>query len=155
MKDGLTVRGLNTAATIWCSASVGALCAMGLPFEAAITSGFIILTHLILRPLGITLSKNINSRSHYTEYLLSIKCKTEVENHVRVLLMQSLGGNDKVLLKSLTSDDNGTPENAIITAEVHASVPQDSFMEKTASRLTIEDKVIKVSWEIVGTENDL
>ena len=51
MKDGLTVRGLNTAATIWCSASVGALCAMGLPLEAAITSGFIILTHLILRPL--------------------------------------------------------------------------------------------------------
>jgi putative Mg2+ transporter-C (MgtC) family protein len=69
--------------------------------------------------------------------------------------MQSLSGNDKVLLKSLTSDDNGVPENAIITAEVHASTPQDSFMEKTASRLTIEDKVIKVSWEIIGTENDL
>ena len=34
MKDGLTVRGLNTAATIWCSASVGALSALGLPFEA-------------------------------------------------------------------------------------------------------------------------
>lgn len=49
--------------------------------------------------------------------------------------MQSLGGNDKVLLKSLTSDDNGTPENAIITAEVHASVPQDSFMEKQPADL--------------------
>jgi len=154
MKDGLTVRGLNTAATIWCSASVGALSAMGYPFEAAITSGFIILTHVILRPLGVRLGNNI-SRSHYTEYLLTIKCKSEVENHIRVQLMQSLSGNDKVLLKSLTSDDNGLPENAIITAEVHSSTPQDSFMEKTASRLTIEDKVIKVSWEIIGTENDL
>ncbi|MDH5031882.1 MULTISPECIES: MgtC/SapB family protein [Chryseobacterium] len=155
MKDGLTVRGLNTAATIWCSASVGALSAMGFPVEAAITSGFIILTHVTLRPLGVKLGNNINSRNHYTEYLLSIKCKSEVENHIRVQLMQSLSGNDKVLLKSLTSDDNGLPENAIITAEVHASTPQDSFMEKTASRLTIEDKVIKVSWEIIGTENDL
>jgi uncharacterized membrane protein YhiD involved in acid resistance len=25
MRDGLTVRGLNTAATLWCSAAVGAL----------------------------------------------------------------------------------------------------------------------------------
>ena len=31
-KDGANVRGLNTAATIWCSAAIGALSGMGLAF---------------------------------------------------------------------------------------------------------------------------
>ena len=155
MKDGFTVRGLNTAATIWCSASVGSLAALGLFPEAAITALFIVAVHFFLRPISNRLRSKMANREEYTEYLLYIKCKNEVENHIRVLLMQSLSGTDSVLLKSLTSDDNGVPENAIITAEVHASKPQDALIEKIASRLTIEDKVIKVSWEIITTENDL
>ena len=35
LKDGLTVRGLNTAATIWCSAACGTLSGVGLYKEAA------------------------------------------------------------------------------------------------------------------------
>ncbi|MCS3531521.1 MgtC/SapB family protein [Chryseobacterium sp. JUb7] len=50
MKDGLTVRGLNTAATLWCSAAVGSLCASGFPVEAFITVAFIVSTNLFLRP---------------------------------------------------------------------------------------------------------
>ncbi|MDR3026146.1 MAG: MgtC/SapB family protein [Chryseobacterium sp.] len=50
MKDGLTVRGLNTAATLWCSAAIGALCALGYPVEALITVLFIVSTNIFLRP---------------------------------------------------------------------------------------------------------
>lgn len=154
MKDGLTVRGLNTAATIWCSASVGSLAALGFPSEAAITSGFIILTHVVLRPLGTRLnSKTI--RITTSEYLITIVCKTEIENHARIILMQSFNSSDKILLKSLTSDDTENSENTMISAQLYSAVPQDSFVEKVISRLTLEEKVIKASWEIIGTENDL
>lgn len=154
MKDGLTVRGLNTAATIWCSASVGSLAALGFPSEAAITSGFIILTHVVLRPLGTKLnSKTI--RITTSEYLITIVCKTEIENHARIILMQSFNSSDKILLKSLTSDDTSNSEHTMISAELYSAVPQDSFIEKVVSRLTLEEKVIKASWEIIGTENDL
>ncbi|MDN5481839.1 MAG: MgtC/SapB family protein, partial [Chryseobacterium sp.] len=78
MKDGLTVRGLNTAATIWCSASVGSLAALGFVTEAGITAGLIILIHNVLRPLGKTLgSKTI--RASTSEYLITIQCTTEIE----------------------------------------------------------------------------
>lgn len=60
MKDGLTVRGLNTAATLWCSAAIGALCALGYPKEALITVFFIISTNIFLRP---TLSSKKEARS--------------------------------------------------------------------------------------------
>ena len=33
MKDGFTIHGLNTAATIWCSAAVGSLCGFGMYLE--------------------------------------------------------------------------------------------------------------------------
>lgn len=157
MKDGLNVQGLNTAATIWCSAAVGALCGIGLIAEGAIVSAAVILTHIALRPLGVQLSRItfIKSATVQTDYLFTIKCKTDVENHIRVLLMQMLGNDEKLLLKSLTSDENNNVSDVIITAEIKAAMPQDSLMERVASRLTIEDKVTRVSWEISGTQTDL
>jgi putative Mg2+ transporter-C (MgtC) family protein len=35
-REGLSVRGLNTAATLWCSAAVGTLCGVGYPLAAAL-----------------------------------------------------------------------------------------------------------------------
>ena len=37
-KDGGSVRGLNTAATIWCSAAIGAICGLGNPLHAGIVT---------------------------------------------------------------------------------------------------------------------
>lgn len=157
MKDGLSVQGLNTAATIWCSAAVGSLCGLGLFAQAGIVTAAIMLTHMLLRPLGqkLSLLTFIKSNNIQTDYLFTIKCKTEVENQIRVLLMQMLGNEDKLLLKSLTSNDTEDINQVTITAEIKSATPQDNLIEKTASRLTIEEKVIKVSWEITGTQSDL
>jgi len=156
MRDGLNVQGLNTAATIWCSAAIGALSGVGLYFQAIIVAMAVILTHLIFRPLGLLISrKNYKQKENtQTEYTLTIKCKSDVENHIRVLLMQQLSTDERVLLKSLTSIDNGDPHFVIITAEISSASQQDSLIEKIAARLTIEEKVTKVSWEIVGIHTD-
>lgn len=157
MKDGMSVHGLNTAATIWCSAAVGSLAGIGLFAEATIVTIAIMLTHLVLRPLGNKLSKlpYIKSDTAQTEYLFTIKCKEIVENHIRILLIQHLGNDDKLLMRSLTSSDNGDANNAIITAEITSISPQDLLMEKVASRLTIERDVMKVKWEVVGAQTDV
>ncbi len=157
MKDGLNVQGLNTAATIWCSAAVGALCGIGMVQEGAIVSGAVMLTHIALRPVGTQLSRItfMKSATIQTDYLFTIKCKTDVENHIRVLLMQMLGNDEKLMLKSLTSNEDSDIPDVNITAEIKAATPQDSLIERVASRLTIEDKVTRVSWEISGTQSDL
>ncbi|MFD1631324.1 MgtC/SapB family protein [Pseudopedobacter beijingensis] len=156
MKDGLNVQGLNTAATIWCSAAVGALCGMGLFPQAGIVTLAIMLTHIVLRPLGNSLNKiaHLKPATAQTDYLFKIKCKPDIENHVRVLLMQMLGNDERLLLKSLSSDDSEDMATVIITAVIKAATPQDSLIERVASRLTIEEKVVKVSWEIIGTQSD-
>ncbi|WP_288428067.1 MgtC/SapB family protein [uncultured Spirosoma sp.] len=158
MRNGLTVQGLNTAATIWCSAAVGCLCGVGLPGEAAVTTGAIVLTHLLLRPLGTRISRGPVNRAddtQQTDYLITVQCRESVENHIRVLLMQYLTGDEDLLLHSLTSSDNDESATVLITAEVTASGQPDQRMERIVSRLTIEQQVIRVSWALVGQQVDL
>ncbi len=52
LREGLNVRGLNTAATLWCSAAVGCLCGLGLIWEAMFGTSLIVMSNLCLRPLA-------------------------------------------------------------------------------------------------------
>lgn len=51
MKEGAQVRGLNTAATLWSSAAVGACAGAGLLAEAAVVTAFVLGGNTLLRPL--------------------------------------------------------------------------------------------------------
>jgi putative Mg2+ transporter-C (MgtC) family protein len=51
MKDGTNIRGLNTAATLWCSAAVGSLAGAGFGAEAALVTLFVLAGNTLLRPL--------------------------------------------------------------------------------------------------------
>ncbi len=51
LKDGTNIRGLNTAATLWSSAAVGALSGSGMTAEAATLAGFVLAGNTLLRPL--------------------------------------------------------------------------------------------------------
>ena len=52
LRDGLNVRGLNTAATLWCSAAVGSLAGAGLYVVALAGTVVIVGVNVLLRPLG-------------------------------------------------------------------------------------------------------
>ncbi len=51
MKEGMNVRGLNTAATLWCSAAVGAFAGADLPLEACFVTVAVLAGNTLLRPL--------------------------------------------------------------------------------------------------------
>ncbi len=51
MKEGLNVRGLNTAATLWGSAAVGACAGSGLCAEALLAALFVLAANTLLRPV--------------------------------------------------------------------------------------------------------
>lgn len=52
LRDGLNIRGLNTAATLWCSAAVGALAGAGLYAVAAMGTAVVVAVNIGLRPVG-------------------------------------------------------------------------------------------------------
>ncbi|MBR6441348.1 MAG: MgtC/SapB family protein [Bacteroidales bacterium] len=49
MKDGFTVHGLNSAATLWCSAAVGCLCGYGMWRQAALAVAVVVAVNWILK----------------------------------------------------------------------------------------------------------
>jgi putative Mg2+ transporter-C (MgtC) family protein len=51
LREGFNVRGMNTAATLWCTAAVGALAGAGFVAHAAAGTAAVLLAHLALRPV--------------------------------------------------------------------------------------------------------
>jgi putative Mg2+ transporter-C (MgtC) family protein len=51
MKEGTHIRGLNTAATLWASAAVGACAGADMIAQAMLLTAFVLTTNMVLRPL--------------------------------------------------------------------------------------------------------
>lgn len=49
LRDGFTIHGLNSAATLWCSAAVGAMCGYGLWWEAVVAVSVILFINWVLK----------------------------------------------------------------------------------------------------------
>ncbi len=56
-KEGLTVHGLTTAATVWCSSAIGCLAAAGYYIETLIGTIFVLIINNLLLPLDKKLSE--------------------------------------------------------------------------------------------------
>jgi putative Mg2+ transporter-C (MgtC) family protein len=57
MRDGLHVRGLNTAATMWCTAAIGTLVGVGERAMAALAAVTVVLANVVLRELAVWIDK--------------------------------------------------------------------------------------------------
>jgi putative Mg2+ transporter-C (MgtC) family protein len=64
MKNGLTIHGLNSAATIWCSAAVGCLCGYGMWRYAAISVAVIVFINWIIKNLEIRVEKKYQDKNN-------------------------------------------------------------------------------------------
>ena len=69
LREGLTVRGLTTAATLWCSAAVGALCGADLPVQAGIATGAILATNCLLNPVSRWIDRKAAKRAFHRHQL--------------------------------------------------------------------------------------
>jgi putative Mg2+ transporter-C (MgtC) family protein len=64
LKDGLSVVGLNTAATMWAAAAVGALTGVGLFYEAGLGAAVIIGLNALMGPLSAKVDHRVAEREN-------------------------------------------------------------------------------------------
>src|SRR6202163_2340625 len=82
LREGINVHGLNTAATLWCSAMVGTFAGGGFWMPSVAAAGFVIATNLFLRPLVQRLNTRVMmSPDTETHYTVEITCKGAEEAH--------------------------------------------------------------------------
>lgn len=91
MKEGASVSGLNTAATLWGSGAVGACAGAGLLGEAAIAALFVLASNTLLRPVV----NQINRRPFHAEtseatYMVYVICSRNQQSEVREQMVQIL-----------------------------------------------------------------
>src|SRR5262249_54404393 len=79
-REGLSGRGLNTAATLWCSAAVGVLAGAGYPLFAALATGFVVFVNLLLRPIISFINRQpLSSTELEVGYLVAVTCRSPEE----------------------------------------------------------------------------
>ncbi|TYQ29689.1 MgtC/SapB family protein [Pseudanabaena sp. UWO310] len=153
LREGLTVRGLNTAATLWCAAAIGATSGAGLLMHAVIGTGMVLLANVVLRPIGYRINQQpLKGTELELCYRCDVICRTNDEAHVRALLLQSIEGK-KLKLRSLFSEDMAEQSDRVsVEAEMVTQERNDSLLEQVVSRLSLEPGVLSVNWRIIEQE---
>ncbi|TJZ49485.1 MgtC/SapB family protein [Streptomyces piniterrae] len=153
MRDGLSVRGLNTAATLWCSAAVGALAGTGLYVVAALGTAGVVGANLVLRPLGRRLDREPSGGAEVgTDYHFEAVCAESEEVHIRALVVQAVT-RPGFRLRSVHSRYAQTAGKVTVAAELTIDRRDDSLLEEAVSRLSLEPAVSAVSWTVIGNED--
>jgi putative Mg2+ transporter-C (MgtC) family protein len=147
-REGLQVSGLNTAATLWCSAAVGLLAGSGHPLHAAVATGFVVLVNLTLRPLVRIINRQPIAQAETDfHYRVRVVCRSPEEAHVRALLLQSTG-NGQLSLRRLDSTDLEESGRVEVTAQLTAHAKNDAALEQVVGRLSLEPTVSAASWSV-------
>ena len=147
-KDSGSVRGLNTAATIWCSAAIGAISGLGNPLHALILMMAVLSTNIILRPLSYRLyPAQTGGEEQESAYGFELICRPEDEAHMRALMLQGISATSLALTALRSEDIEGT-DKMKITARIRGLGRQDQALEQLVARLSLERSVSSVSWAV-------
>lgn len=150
MKEGANIRGLNTAATLWCSAAIGVMAGAGFYLAATLVAVAILATNTLLRPLVIMINRQPLEASQGEiewTYELAVTCKEPQEAHIRALMLQGLLG-DRLRLQKLESVNSDRPGEVQVTARLLANERADLVVEGVVGRLSLEGSVTAAGWDI-------
>jgi putative Mg2+ transporter-C (MgtC) family protein len=146
LRDGLTVRGINTAATLWCSAAVGALAGAGMFTVASAGTVLVVVVNVALRAVGRVVDRRPDTGDeHPTSYTFVAVTRDEQEAHVRALLVQALTRTE-FRLRSIASTNTVTNGHVEVRAELIGDQRDDRQMESAVSRLSLEPSVTSIRW---------
>ena len=146
LREGVTVRGMNTAATIWCTSAIGTLIGANHILLALVGSIAIIGAHLLFRSLAHFLD-------HYTQgkgemellYEVKIVCGRLQEEKIRAILIEQIKAA-KLRLQGLSLQDGQPADHVEMIVHLYAVQHDEQAMNFLVSSLAGQDAVDRVSW---------
>ena len=146
LREGVNVRGLNTAATLWCSAAVGVLAASGHLVFAVIGTGTVIAIHLLGRPLGRMIDRDDadDEDESLRPYLVQVICRPKSETYARAQIVQYASSNDITLRGIHTRRD--TDDEITLSAHLLMDGHMPAKLERLVAELSLQPGVRAVQW---------
>jgi putative Mg2+ transporter-C (MgtC) family protein len=148
LREGLNVQGLNTAATLWCSAMVGTFAGAGELVASALGAAFVVSTNLFLRPIVRLINRQPRGAVEVeTHYAVEIRCLGREEAHVRALLLQA-AASAGLGLRRLTSENLEDSPQVTVSASLVSTGRHDAALEQMIGRLSLEPFVTAAHWQV-------
>jgi len=145
MREGGNVRGLNTAATLWGSAAVGACAGADLILEATLGAMFVLAANTIVRPVVNRMNRRPIDTAALevtnTIYVIAVK---EKQKQARQLLEQALE-EANYPIGDLVIHSFGTNEVEIEATLTPTSIDGDE-LDRVTRQLAEHDSVTQAFW---------
>jgi putative Mg2+ transporter-C (MgtC) family protein len=149
LREGLNVRGLNTAATLWCSAASGALAGAGEPLLGLVTALAVLVVNLGCQPL-VNMVNRLPAYAFKVEttYAITIRCHAEAEQEIRAALTGGLSGRGGVYLGSVSTTKLPRGGGVEINTRLHTPTRDDPMVDRLLAPLGSREDVTSTHWAV-------
>jgi putative Mg2+ transporter-C (MgtC) family protein len=149
MKEGVNVRGLNTAATLWCSASVGAAAGAGLVAASALVTLFVIAGNTLLRPLVNGINRiPLHEQTSEATYVVRLSTDPRAADETREALVQALEDANYPISEVETSERGDDAAEVVATLVATSIVPEE--LDAVVEAMEKQPRVDHATWERVS-----
>lgn len=145
MKEGANITGLNTAATLWGSAAVGACAGADLIGEALVAALFVLASNTLLRPVVNRINRRpVHEEFSEATYVVYATCSRSAQPEVREKLVDLLEAANypvrDVAQHAFGQDD------AEIEATLYATAVEPEELDKVVSELEAQPGIRQAFW---------
>jgi len=156
IRDGYSVTGINTAATLWCSAAVGSIIGAGFHIEGIICAAMLMIMNIFLRGLSRQVNElhlRFQHNPDLKHYYISVVCPDTDEIKVRTFILNALNQNDLDFNQIICAEPQDGKVSIIIDLDINerdinAEVRIKAFTEK----LLLKKNVLEV--QRIGADMD-
>ena len=146
IRDGLNIRGLNTAGTLWCTAAIGTLAGSGFLAAAAFGTAVILFLNTVLRPFANQFDSWVRKIGLTTmSYRLTFVVSDKEVDALRSVVLSAVEQRLRITLIGLRLDNDGKTGDAHLVAEVTAFADQE--MEQLMAAVATAPGVSSAGWE--------
>jgi putative Mg2+ transporter-C (MgtC) family protein len=150
MKEGAQVRGLNTAATLWASAAVGAFAGSAQFAEAGLVAVFVLAGNTMLRPVADFINRRpISAETTEAVYRVHVVCKPEAVSDARDVLSEEVARHYPI--RGIETLSEGEEQIELAATLVPTSAEPD-VLDGIARRLEQREVIVSATWT-VSTES--
>jgi putative Mg2+ transporter-C (MgtC) family protein len=148
-KEGLNVRGLNTAATLWCAAAVGLLAGEGLALYGLTASVLVIGVNTALRPIVRAINRQpVEMSEEEQRYVVSIESRAAYASDIRSSLARDVADVPDLHFSELESAFVGETGQVEVTAIVTSHKRRELALEAIVGRFAGMEGVIRAAWRL-------
>ena len=147
-KEKGSVRGMNTAATLWSSAAIGILSTADHAIWSIMATGVLILSNLVFRPLAKKITALGFDEGQEREYQDSVICLDPAEPEIRQLIIDS-NLRKALSLRNLESGDVLGGKTEVIAEFYSGGKPKNHLIESMVTSILRNPNVVSAGWKVV------